>query len=64
MLPRGTSESGRDRDPTAGDDRYAGKPHAWIVTSLIGHTTAHATQIRQFTDARGMPPPVRGLTDR
>ena len=29
--------------------RYAGKPYAWIVTSLIGHTTAHATQIRQFT---------------
>jgi hypothetical protein len=29
--------------------RYAGTPYAWIVTSLIGHTTAHATQIRQFT---------------
>jgi hypothetical protein len=28
--------------------RYAGQPYAWIVTSLIGHTTAHATQIRQF----------------
>jgi hypothetical protein len=32
--------------------RYAGKPYAWIVTSLIGHTTAHAMQIRQFTCAR------------
>lgn len=29
--------------------RYAGQPYAWIVTSLIGHTTAHATQIRQLT---------------
>lgn len=29
--------------------RYEGKPYAWIVTSLVGHTTAHATQIRQFT---------------
>lgn len=28
--------------------RDAGHPYAWIVTSLIGHTTAHATQIRQF----------------
>jgi hypothetical protein len=39
--------------------RYAGKPYAWIVTSLIGHTTAHATQIRQFTGTRGMPPGSR-----
>ncbi|GGM10188.1 hypothetical protein GCM10011594_32610 [Nakamurella endophytica] len=28
--------------------RYAGQPYAWLVTSLIGHTTAHAMQIRQF----------------
>ena len=28
--------------------RYEGQPYAWIVTTLIGHTTAHATQIRQF----------------
>lgn len=40
--------------------RYAGKPYAWIVTSLIGHTTAHATQIRQFTGTRGMPPRLSG----
>ena len=33
--------------------RYAGKPFAWIVTSLIGHTTAHATQIRQLMGASG-----------
>ncbi|WP_151084510.1 DinB family protein [Nocardioides cynanchi] len=36
--------------------RYAGKPYAWIVTSLIGHTTAHAVQIRQFTSTRETPP--------
>lgn len=33
--------------------RYAGSPYASIVTSLIGHTTAHATQIRQFVTASG-----------
>lgn len=40
--------------------RYAGKPYAWLVTSLIGHTTAHATQIRQFTDAAGGRPGLSG----
>lgn len=35
--------------------RYAGKPYPWLVTTLIGHTTAHATQIRQFTTTRGTP---------
>lgn len=29
--------------------RYQGQPYALIVTALIGHTTAHATQIRQFS---------------
>lgn len=32
--------------------RYAGKPYAWLVTSLIGHT-AHANQIKQFVDGAG-----------
>lgn len=31
--------------------RYGGTPDAWIVTSLVGHTTARATQIRRFTTA-------------
>ncbi|RNI19647.1 DinB family protein [Flexivirga caeni] len=31
--------------------RYGGRPYASIVTSLVGHTTAHATQIRQFVTA-------------
>ncbi|NVN00778.1 DinB family protein [Arthrobacter sp. SDTb3-6] len=36
--------------------RYEGRSYAWIVTSLIGHTTAHATQIRQFiTNPPGSP---------
>ena len=33
--------------------RYGGRPYAWVVTSLIAHTTAHATQIRQFRTAFG-----------
>lgn len=28
--------------------RYRGQPHAWVITSLVGHTTEHAAQIRQF----------------
>lgn len=36
--------------------RCQGRPYAWIVASLVGHTTAHATQIRQFiTTAVGSP---------
>ena len=33
--------------------RYGGQPHAWIITSLVGHTTEHASQIRQFLTAAG-----------
>lgn len=28
--------------------RYGGQPHAWIITNLVGHTTEHASQIKQF----------------
>jgi hypothetical protein len=28
--------------------RYRGQPHARIITGLIGHTSEHAAQIRQF----------------
>lgn len=31
--------------------RYRDRTHAAIVTNLIGHTVAHATQIRQFVTA-------------
>lgn len=33
--------------------RYASRPYSSIVTSLVGHTTAHAIQIRQFVTASG-----------
>lgn len=29
--------------------RYAGQPHVRIITGAVGHTTEHASQIRQFT---------------
>lgn len=38
--------------------RYGGSPYAQIVTSLVGHTTAHAIQIRQFVAAAGAAQPA------
>ncbi len=38
--------------------RYRGQPHAWIITGLVGHTTEHASQIRQFITAAGIAPDV------
>ena len=35
--------------PLPSNYRYRGQPHAAIITALIGHTTEHASQIRQFT---------------
>ncbi len=35
--------------------RYRGQPHAWIITGLLGHTTEHAAQIRQFITASEAP---------
>ena len=40
--------------PTA--HRYHGQPHAWVMTALMGHTTEHASQIRQFITAAGIAP--------
>ena len=34
--------------------RYRGQPHAWIITSAVGHTIEHAAQIRQFITAARM----------
>ena len=31
--------------------RYHGHPHAWIIAGLVGHTSEHAAQIRQFITA-------------
>lgn len=36
--------------------RYSGQPHAWIIMGLVGHTTEHASQIRQFIAAAGIAP--------
>ena len=36
--------------------RYHGQPHAWIIVGLVGHTSEHAAQIRQFiSSASGTP---------
>lgn len=40
--------------------RYRGQPYAWILTGLVGHTTEHAAQIRQFITAAGMAPDMQG----
>jgi hypothetical protein len=34
--------------------RSSGQPHAWIITGAVGHTIAHAAQIRQFITAARM----------
>lgn len=47
----------RAATPLPSPHRYAGSPYAWLVTSLVGHTTAHATQIRQFGTASTITKP-------
>jgi uncharacterized damage-inducible protein DinB len=39
--------------------RYRGQPRAWIITALVGHATEHASQIRQFITAAGIPPDTK-----
>ncbi len=36
--------------------RYHGQPFAWILTGIPGHMIEHASQIRQFITAAGVPP--------
>lgn len=36
--------------------RYADQPYARILVALVGHTTEHASQIRQFVTAAGVAP--------
>ncbi len=36
--------------------RYRGQPHARIIFGLVGHTTEHASQVRQFLSAAGIAP--------
>lgn len=40
--------------PTA--HRYRDQPRAWVITGLVGHTTEHAAQVRQFITAAGVAP--------
>lgn len=42
--------------PLPQSHRYGGQPHARIIIGLIGHTTEHASQIRQFITAAGVEP--------
>ena len=49
-----TDEKARTPLPPA--HRYSGQPHAWIITGLVGHTTEHASQIRQFITAAEIAP--------
>ncbi len=42
--------------PLPSAHRYKGQPRAWIITNLVGHTTEHATQIRQFVTSASVRP--------
>lgn len=35
---------------------HPAEPHAWVITSMVGHTTEHASQIRQFITAAEIGP--------
>ena len=41
--------------PLPNAHRYHGQPYARIITGLLGHTVEHASQIRQFITAAGIP---------
>ncbi len=51
----GMTEEKAER-PLPRTHRYAGQPHAWIITGLVGHTSEHAAQIRQFITSGGITP--------
>ena len=38
--------------PLPAAHRYRGEAYAFVITGLIGHTTEHASQIRQFISPR------------
>jgi hypothetical protein len=54
VLAQMTEERASARLPAA--HRYRGQPHAWIIAGLVGHTTEHASQIRQFITASSASP--------
>ena len=47
---------GKAATPLPPTHRYQGQPFAWLLTSIPGHTIEHASQIRQFITAAGIPP--------
>lgn len=53
----------RAATPLPPTHRYHGQPHLRIITSLIGHTTEHATQINQFATAQHGVGTGRGAKD-
>lgn len=46
--------------PLPPSHRYRGQPYAWVVMSLVGHTTEHGSQIRQFITTAGRAPVSSG----
>jgi len=40
--------------------RYRGQPYGWVITSLVGHTTEHGSQIRQLITAAGIARGTQG----
>ena len=42
----------RAATPLPPSHRYRGQPYAWVLMSLVGHTTEHASQIQQFITHR------------
>jgi hypothetical protein len=44
----GVMSEERAARPLPAAHRYAGQPHAWVIGGLVGHTSEHAAQVRQF----------------
>lgn len=42
--------------PLPSSHRYGGQPYASIIAGFVGHTTEHASQIRQFITTAGIAP--------
>jgi hypothetical protein len=49
----------RAATPLPASHRYGGQPHAHIIAGMIGHTTEHGSQIRQFITAGASAPAKR-----
>jgi hypothetical protein len=42
--------------PLPAAHRFNGQPHGRIIMGIVGHTTEHAAQIRQFVAGSGIAP--------